>query len=67
MQEHINQHGLIEFFFFFVFSVVILDTTTEATLEWTRYPYGPQANTPGVSKFYYLIENRGVIFMMNFQ
>ncbi|XP_069702936.1 ephrin type-B receptor 2 isoform X1 [Periplaneta americana] len=27
--------------------VVLLDTTQEATLEWTRYPYGPQANTPG--------------------
>ena len=29
--------------------VVLLDTTKEATLEWTRYPYGPQAQTPGVS------------------
>ncbi|XP_066597615.1 ephrin type-B receptor 1-B isoform X6 [Prorops nasuta] len=27
--------------------VVLLDTTTEATLDWTRYPYGPEANTPG--------------------
>ncbi|XP_066998191.1 ephrin type-A receptor 5 isoform X2 [Anabrus simplex] len=27
--------------------VVLLDTTLEPTLEWTRYPYGPQANTPG--------------------
>ncbi|KAK7789840.1 hypothetical protein R5R35_011236 [Gryllus longicercus] len=27
--------------------VVLLDTTQEPTLEWTRYPYGPQANTPG--------------------
>ncbi|XP_062700162.1 ephrin type-A receptor 3 isoform X10 [Aedes albopictus] len=27
--------------------VVLLDTTKEATLEWTRYPYGPQAQTPG--------------------
>ncbi|XP_026846865.1 ephrin type-B receptor 1-B isoform X4 [Drosophila persimilis] len=27
--------------------VVLLDTTREATLEWTRYPYGPQAQTPG--------------------
>ncbi|XP_058064448.1 ephrin type-A receptor 3 [Anopheles bellator] len=26
---------------------VLLDTTKEATLEWTRYPYGPQAQTPG--------------------
>lgn len=30
-------------------AVVLLDTTKEATLEWTRYPYGPQAQTPGVS------------------
>lgn len=30
-------------------SVVLLDTTTETSLEWTRYPYGPQARTPGVS------------------
>jgi hypothetical protein len=34
---------------YFCVSVVLLDTTQEATLEWTRYPYGPQANTPGVS------------------
>uniref|UniRef100_A0A8D8YG78 receptor protein-tyrosine kinase n=1 Tax=Cacopsylla melanoneura TaxID=428564 RepID=A0A8D8YG78_9HEMI len=27
--------------------VVLLDTATEPTLEWTRYPYGPQATTPG--------------------
>nr|XP_022907212.1 ephrin type-B receptor 1-B-like isoform X3 [Onthophagus taurus] len=27
--------------------VILLDTTGEASLEWTRYPYGPQANTPG--------------------
>ncbi|KAL5289859.1 EPHA5 family protein [Megaselia abdita] len=27
--------------------VVLLDTTKEATLEWTRYPYGPQTLTPG--------------------
>ncbi|XP_044261183.1 ephrin type-B receptor 1-B isoform X5 [Tribolium madens] len=27
--------------------VVLLDTTGEPTLDWTRYPYGPQANTPG--------------------
>lgn len=37
------------FFFGVGFSVVLLDTTKEATLEWTRYPYGPQAQTPGVS------------------
>lgn len=36
-------------FVFFPFAVVLLDTTKEATLEWTRYPYGPQAQTPGVS------------------
>uniref|UniRef100_A0A1B0CFJ7 Uncharacterized protein n=1 Tax=Lutzomyia longipalpis TaxID=7200 RepID=A0A1B0CFJ7_LUTLO len=29
--------------------VVLLDTTKEATLEWTRYPYGPQSQTPGNS------------------
>ncbi|XP_054091590.1 ephrin type-B receptor 1-B isoform X2 [Zeugodacus cucurbitae] len=42
-------------FFTFVFhfdvvlsdQVILLDTTREATLEWTRYPYGPQAQTPG--------------------
>uniref|UniRef100_A0A182W4G9 Uncharacterized protein n=1 Tax=Anopheles minimus TaxID=112268 RepID=A0A182W4G9_9DIPT len=28
--------------------LVLLDTTKEATLEWTRYPYGPQAQTPGI-------------------
>lgn len=33
-----------------VILVVLLDTTKEATLEWTRYPYGPQAQTPGVSE-----------------
>lgn len=27
--------------------VVLLDTTNEATLEWTRYPYGQHATTPG--------------------
>lgn len=27
--------------------VVLLDTSREATLQWTSYPYGPQANTPG--------------------
>ncbi|KAI4495866.1 hypothetical protein M0802_008272 [Mischocyttarus mexicanus] len=30
--------------------IVLLDTTTEAKLEWTRYPYGPQASTPGLIK-----------------
>ncbi|KAL3197063.1 hypothetical protein MRX96_014911 [Rhipicephalus microplus] len=28
-------------------NVVLLDTTTESILNWTRYPYGPQARTPG--------------------
>ncbi|KAK9746725.1 Ephrin receptor ligand binding domain [Popillia japonica] len=27
--------------------VILLDTTGEASLEWTRFPYGPQASTPG--------------------
>ncbi|XP_076320575.1 ephrin type-A receptor 4-like isoform X2 [Tachypleus tridentatus] len=27
--------------------VVLLDTTKESSLDWTRYPYGPQARTPG--------------------
>ncbi|XP_034180122.1 eph receptor tyrosine kinase isoform X8 [Osmia lignaria lignaria] len=27
--------------------VVLLDTTQEEKLEWTRYPFGPEANTPG--------------------
>ncbi|XP_054266066.1 ephrin type-B receptor 1-B-like isoform X1 [Macrosteles quadrilineatus] len=27
--------------------VVLLDTATEPTLEWTRYPFGPAATTPG--------------------
>ena len=35
-----------------MFLVVLLDTTKEATLEWTRYPYGPQTQTPGVMKTY---------------
>lgn len=30
-------------------AVVLLDTTTEGSLGWTRYPYGAQASTPGVS------------------
>lgn len=34
-------------FFFSRTTVVLLDTTKEATLEWTRFPYGPQAQTPG--------------------
>lgn len=39
-------------------SVVLLDTTKEATLEWTRYPYGPQAQTPGVSSINLFIRPR---------
>ena len=31
------------------FIVVLLDTTKESSLDWTRYPYGPQSRTPGVS------------------
>ncbi|XP_015114863.1 ephrin type-B receptor 1-B isoform X1 [Diachasma alloeum] len=27
--------------------VVLLDTTNEEILDWTKYPYGPQATTPG--------------------
>jgi len=29
--------------------VVLLDTTKEDSLDWTRYPFGPQSATPGVS------------------
>lgn len=35
-------------------AVVLLDTTTEEKLDWTRYPFGPQANTPGVSRSKFL-------------
>lgn len=31
--------------------VVLLDTTTEPSLHWTTYPYGPDANAAGVSTF----------------
>nr|CAD7424943.1 unnamed protein product [Timema monikensis] len=31
----------------FCITVVLLDTTQDPALDWTRYPYGPQANTPG--------------------
>lgn len=41
-------YKLANIFIVFLFVVVLLDTTREATLEWTRYPYGPQAQTPGV-------------------
>ena len=30
-------------------AVVLLDTTQESLLEWTRYPFGPNSPTPGVS------------------
>ncbi|XP_037955024.1 ephrin type-B receptor 1-B isoform X2 [Teleopsis dalmanni] len=50
-------HSLLFAWFWLVFTlhigfgsadqVILLDTTREATLEWTRYPYGPQAQTPG--------------------
>jgi len=30
--------------------VVLLDTTKEDSLDWTRYPFGPQSATPGVSQ-----------------
>ena len=33
----------------FLFAVVLLDTTKEDSLDWTRYPFGPQSATPGVS------------------
>ena len=36
-------------FLFWVFAVVLLDTTEESSLQWTQYPYGPSAATPGVS------------------
>ena len=31
-------------------TVVLLDTTKEDSLDWTRYPFGPQSATPGVSR-----------------
>lgn len=40
---------LTMYLFLFFVTVVLLDTTGEEKLEWTRYPYGPQASTPGVS------------------
>lgn len=36
-------------FFLSLVSVVLLDTTQEEKLEWTKYPFGAEANTPGVS------------------
>ncbi|KAH9529410.1 Ephrin type-A receptor 5 [Dermatophagoides farinae] len=29
------------------FKMILLDTTQESSLDWTRLPYGPQARTPG--------------------
>lgn len=40
---------LIYLFLFLFISVVLLDTTTEPSLRWTTYPYGPDANAAGVS------------------
>lgn len=34
---------------YFFISVVLLDTTTEESLDWTKFPFGPNAPTPGVS------------------
>lgn len=34
---------------FSLIAVVLLDTTQEEKLEWTKYPFGAEANTPGVS------------------
>ncbi|KAK8755034.1 hypothetical protein V5799_002264, partial [Amblyomma americanum] len=39
-----NRHVIVPWFGELV---VLLDTTTESILNWTRYPYGPQARTPG--------------------
>lgn len=56
-------------FCFFLFSyliVVLLDTTKEATLEWTRYPYGPQAQTPGVSiDFFFFFETHSTFLAIH--
>ena len=41
--------------FLFFFAVVLLDTTKEDSLDWTRYPFGPQSATPGVSIFIHSI------------
>jgi len=32
-----------------IVAVVLLDTTNEASLEWTRFPFGSNSATPGVS------------------
>ena len=34
---------------------MLLDTTKEDSLDWTRYPFGPQSATPGVSVLSFLI------------
>lgn len=53
-----------KFHFLFAFvSVVLLDTTGEASLDWTRYPYGPQANTPGVC---IVVNKQYIIYVIKF-
>lgn len=42
-------------------SVVLLDTTQEEKLEWTKYPFGAEANTPGVSFAIVAILSRDLI------
>lgn len=54
------------YFYYFFFVVVLLDTTKEATLEWTRYPYGPQAQTPGVSTFVLMKDLKIIIFFTKY-
>ena len=36
---------------FLCVTVVLLDTTREVELNWTKYPFGPQSKTPGVSTY----------------
>ncbi|XP_043228941.1 ephrin type-B receptor 1-B-like [Amphibalanus amphitrite] len=40
--------------------VVLLDTTKEQLLEWTRYPFGPQSKTPGWSEESYTNFEKGI-------
>ena len=49
-----------------IFSVVLLDTTQESSLDWTRLPYGPQARTPGVSLIFFFFFVEINIRMCNF-
>lgn len=44
--ERVKKSKLTQSSCFFI-EVVLLDTTQETSLDWTRYPYGPQARTPG--------------------